>query len=202
MRCGTAEKRLSDNLDGALGPRGKARLEAHLRSCPACRAYRKGLVRLQAGALPPAERSPEYWAAFDERLQSKLAGTETGRGAVGVPFSARRRWAWAAAGVLVLAAAGIWYTLLRPETAMMAAWVPSEDVLATLLQEAEADPMLERDVDREIGASIEEMAPAVVDADIAALPVADPLFWEGLSEDELGYIASELENENGRGGSK
>ncbi|OGD17985.1 MAG: hypothetical protein A2V76_08125 [Candidatus Aminicenantes bacterium RBG_16_63_14] len=201
MRCGTAKKRLSDDLDGALAPERKDRLEAHLRSCPACRAYRDDLVLLQAGALYPADRSPECWAAFEKRLESKLAGEEPGRGAVGIPFSGRRRWAWAAAGGMALAAAGLWFALLRPGTAVTAAWVPDEDALIPLLQEAEADPELERDVDREIRASIEEMTP-VLDADIIFLPAADPLFWESLSDDELRFIASELEKETGLGGPK
>jgi hypothetical protein len=201
MRCGTARKRLSDELGGALSSERKARLEAHLQRCPACRGYREDLVRLQAEVLPPAGRSPEYWAGFDERLGSKLSGLETGRGAVEAPFSARRRWAWAAAGATALAVAGIGLAILRPRAAVTAAWVPYEDGLTPLIQEAEADPELERDLDREILASIEEMTP-VPDADVAALPAADPLFWEGLSEDELRAIASELEKETGPGGPK
>jgi len=32
------------------------------------------------------------------------------------------------------------------------------------------------------------------------LPAADPLFWEGLSDDDLRAVIAELEAENGRGG--
>jgi len=201
MRCGRAEKLISDDLDVALGSGRKARLHAHLRSCPACRAYRDGLVRLQAEVLPPADRSAEYWAGFEKRLETKLARAATGRDAVGTPFPARRKWAWAAAAATAVAAAGIWFGLLRPGTAVTTAWIPTEDALTPLLQEVEADPELEEGVDREIRASIEEMTP-VPDADIAALPIADPLFWESLSEDELRAIASELEKETGLGGPK
>ncbi|TFG56526.1 MAG: zf-HC2 domain-containing protein, partial [Candidatus Aminicenantes bacterium] len=73
MRCETITKWLSDDLDGALSPNRKARLEAHLRECRACLGTRSDLILLQAEALPVADRSPEYWAAFEKRLESKLA---------------------------------------------------------------------------------------------------------------------------------
>jgi hypothetical protein len=43
------------------------------------------------------------------------------------------------------------------------------------------------------------MAPAP-DADAAVLAAADPLFWEGLSDDELRAVVSALEEETGHGG--
>jgi hypothetical protein len=201
MRCEKMKKRLSDDFDGALAPAKKARLEVHLRGCPGCRAYRAGLVRLQSGAAPAADRSPEYWSGFEERLGSKLAGIEPGRRTVRVPFSARRRWAWAAAGFLAIAAAGTYFVAGRAAGTVETAWVPYEDSLAPLLQAAEANPELGNLVNREILASIEELTP-VPEKDLAVLPADDPLFWEGLSEDELRYIASELERETGRGGPK
>lgn len=201
MRCETVKKRLSDDLDGALGPAKKARLEAHLRGCPGCRAYRAGLVRLQSGAAPAADRSPEYWTGFEDRLGSKLEGIEPGRRTVCVPFSARRRRAWAAAGFLAIAAAGTYFAVSRAAGPRETAWVTYEDSLAPLLQEAEANPEFGNLVNREILASIEDMTP-VIEKDFAVPVAADPLFWEGLSEEELGYIASELERETGRGGPK
>jgi hypothetical protein len=201
MRCEKMKKRLSDDLDGALAPAKKARLEIHLQGCPGCRAYRAGLVRLQSGAASAADRSPEYWKGFEERLGSKLAGIEPGRRTVRFPFSARRRWAWAAAGFLAMAAAGTYFAVGRAAGTVETAWVPYEDSLAPLLQAVEANPEFGSLVNREILASIEELTP-VPEQDLAVPPADDPLFWEGLSEDELRYIASELERETGRGGPK
>jgi anti-sigma factor RsiW len=196
MRCGAARKRLSDDLDGALAPGRRERLEAHLSSCAACRACRDALARLQAAARPGADRAPEYWAGFERRLASRLDGA----GTAPAPFSGRRRLAWTAAGALALAVAGvIWYLIPRQETSVTTAWLAAGDPLLPLIEEAEADPDLAWDIERAIRASIKEMTP-VPNADAAALLVADPLFWEGLSEDELRYIAAELENETGRGG--
>jgi hypothetical protein len=200
MRCGESEKRISDDLDGALSPRRRARLEAHLGSCPACRAYRDGLARLQTAAGVPAERSPEYWAGFARRLEAKMDTVESGRAAA-APASARRRWAWAASAVLVLAAAGVWIALDRKGTEAAEAWIPSGDTLIPLIEAAESDPGLEGEVDLLVRSSLEELGGSV-DADAAILSAGDPLFWEGVSDDELRAIAAELEIESGPGGPK
>ena len=201
MRCETMKKWLSDDLDGALAPAKKARLEAHLRGCPGCRADRACLARLQSSAAPAEDRSPEYWTGFEERLGSKLAGIERGRRTVCVPFSARRKWAWAAAGFLAIAMAGTYFAVSRAAGTVETAWVSYEDSLAPLLREAEANPEFGSLVNREILASIEELTP-VPENELTVPSADDPLFWEGLSEDELRYIALELERETGRGGLK
>lgn len=199
MRCGTARRRISDDLDGALDPRRRSRLEAHLRSCAACRASRDALARLQAAAGPSPGRTPEDWAAFERRIASRLDDAGPGR----APVRVRRRWVWAAAGAgLALAVAGtVWYAASRPGTALTTAWMPAEDVLVPLIEEAEADPELGRDIERAVLDSIDDLMP-VPDPDAAAIQAGDPLFWEGLSEDELRFIASELEAENGLGGAQ
>lgn len=199
MRCKTARKRLSDALDGALPPGRRPRLEAHLRSCAACRAYRDGLDRIQVEARLPEGRPPEFWAAFERGLDAKLETAEASRTSAGVPFPSRRRLAWAAGALLVLAGGALWYVLRRPPEGVIEAWADYEDVLDPILHAAEANPELASRVDREIRASIEETTPAP-DADAAVVPAADPLFWEGLSEDDLRDIVTGLENETGRGG--
>jgi anti-sigma factor RsiW len=199
MRCRTAERRLSDGLDGALGPRKRARLEAHLRSCPACRATRDALARLDEAAGPSAERSEEYWAGFERRLEARLdrLGQRGGR-PVAAPFRGRQL-AWAAAGLALVAAAALGFALLRPRPAMTLAWLPDQDPLGPILLEAEADPEVGRAVESEIRASLEALSPGP-DADSAALAAADPLFWEGLSDEELEAIVAALEQESGVGG--
>jgi hypothetical protein len=202
MRCAEAERRLSDGFDGTLAPRIKARLEAHLALCPSCRAYRDGLVRLHASAGRPAERSSEYWAGFESRLEEKLDALGARREGEARPsFPAWRRRAFAAASVLVLAAAGVWLVLARRGSEATPAWAYSVDGLAPLMQEAEADPGLAGDLDRVVRASLEELDPAA-DPDAAALAADDPFFWESLTDDELGAIASGLEKDPGLGGPK
>jgi anti-sigma factor RsiW len=199
MRCATARKRLSDALDGVLPSDRKGRLEAHLRTCESCRIYREGLDRIQAGSRLPDERPRESWAAFEKSLGAKLAAAEAGKRAVDVPFAARRRWAWAASAALVLAGLAVWYALQRPGTALTETWAAYDDVLDPLVQAADANPELAGRVDREVRALIEDLTP-VPDAEAAVLPAADPLFWMGLSDEDLRAIVTELEAETGRGG--
>jgi predicted anti-sigma-YlaC factor YlaD len=200
MRCATTKKWLSDDLDGALSPNRKIRLEAHLRECRDCRGYRADLARIQAGTPPVADRSAEYWADFEKRLESGLAGVEPVRRPHRVALFAGRRWAWAAAGFLVMAAVGTYFAS-RPVGALETAWMPYEDPLARLLLEAEVDPEVENLVNRELLTSIADAAPDT-EEDYAVPIASDPLFWEGLSVEELEYIAVELERETGNGGPK
>jgi anti-sigma factor RsiW len=199
MRCTAVRKRLSDALDGALPSGRKGRLDAHLRTCEACRAYREGLDRIQAGSRLPDDRPREAWAAFERNLDAKLAAAAAGGRAVGVPFAARRRWAWAAGAAMVLAALAAWHVLQRPGTAPTDVWAASDDILDPLVLAAEADPEVAGQVDREFRALIEDMTP-VPDTEAAVLSAADPLFWEGLSDEDLRAIVTELESETGRGG--
>jgi hypothetical protein len=202
MRCETMRKRLSDLLDGAASPKDKARLEAHLRDCPTCRAYRADLARLQEQAGPAPERTPDYWAGFEKRLGSKLDSVEAGHPSANSPVFPRRKLAWAAVGFLVLAAAGTYLALIhRGPDAVETAWAAYEDPLVELLQEAESDPEFGNLVNREVLASIRLMTAGIESE--AVVPAADdPFFWEGLSDPEIEFIAAELEKETGLGGPK
>jgi len=199
MRCRTALKRISDDLDGRLDARRRARLAAHLASCPACRDYRSDLERIQAGARLPLEPREGSWADFERRLEVRLDAAEPGRERIAVPFAARRRWAWAAATAVVLAGVSLWLALPRPAPPLTEAWLPTDDILDPLVRAAEADPELAGRIDREIQASMEGILPARESGD-AVLPAADPLFWESLSDDDLAAVVAALEKDSGLGG--
>lgn len=201
MRCERARKRLSDEFDGASTASRQARVETHLRDCPACRTYREDLVLLQENARTGADRSPEYWAGFEARLAAKLDSATAGHRSAGLSGRPRQRLAWAAAGLLVLAVAGAYFGFLRKESGTgEAVWFAYEDGLGPLIQEAEADVEFGRIVEREVLASIGELVP---EAEAEAMnPADDPLFWEGLSDAELETIAAALSNETGLGGPK
>ena len=105
MTCGEVEARLDEYVDGALGPRDRAALEAHLAGCAACRATLadvRGLVA-SARALPPRiEPTRELWTGIAARLTARR------RGGVNIAWW-RERGFWAgvsaAAAMLVLALA-------------------------------------------------------------------------------------------------
>jgi hypothetical protein len=95
----------------------------------------------------------------------------------------------------------VWFAFLRPEAAVTETWAAYDDVLDPIVLAAEASPSLAARIDREILASIDAIGPAP-DDETAMLPATDPLFLEGLSDDELEAVVRELENESGRGGPK
>jgi hypothetical protein len=132
-------------------------------------------------------------------LNGRLDAATPGRGRVSAPFGARRRWAWAAAAAVVPAGILLWLALPRPVPSLTEAWLPSDDILEPLVRAAEADPELAGRIDNEIRASIEETRPALESAE-TLLPAADPLFWEGLSDDDLRAVIATLEKESGLGG--
>jgi hypothetical protein len=196
MRCETARRRISDALGGSLRPGRGPGLEAHLRSCPACRAYREDLTRIQEAPRRP-DLPAASWADFEARLEARLASAEAGRERVGPPFASRRRWAWAGAAALILAGVSLWYARPRPSLLQEGAWFTYDDVLDPVVRAAESSPELAGRIDREIRDSLEALLP---DGEAAPLPAADPLFWQSLNEDELRAVVAALEKETGVGG--
>jgi hypothetical protein len=202
MRCETLRKWISDDLDGVLRGKRKARLERHLRECAGCRAYREDLARLQAGAEGLAEPglNPQAWADFSRRLERKLAGSGTpARRREKAPVLIRSKRAWAAASFLVLVVIGAYFALRRPAGFEEPGFASFEDSVAQVFGEIGSNPDLENTFNREILASIEEAVRPALDE--IPVPFGDnPLFWEGLSEGELSYIETELQKERGQGG--
>jgi hypothetical protein len=93
-------ERLSEYLDGELGPAERAACEAHLAGCASCRALLDDLARLQraARALPARPPERDLWPGIERAL---------GRGAP------RTAWLLAfAAGVLVTLGALLAYRLV------------------------------------------------------------------------------------------
>jgi hypothetical protein len=58
--------------DGELPENERARVEAHLQGCPACRALLAGLARADEAAGVP-DPGPEYWARFNDRVMARVA---------------------------------------------------------------------------------------------------------------------------------
>jgi len=203
MRCATARKRISDAHDGRLAAGRKARLDVHLESCPACRSYRSDLELILGASAPPPQPADGFWAAFERRLEARLDAASPVPARAGVPFAPRRRWAWAAAAVVVLAGVALWLSLpRRGQQAPAEAWLAADDILEPLVQAAETDAELAGRIESEILASIEEASPALEAGEETLPPANDPLYWESLTEDELRAVVAALEKESGLGGPK
>ena len=199
MSCERYRRRISDDIDGALGPAAKARLERHIRGCPECRACRAELLALQGRTKDAADpRLPEsFWTDFGRRLDARLAEEERSARAQ-TPWS-QAVWGWAAAALLILGVLGGVFLLRRGavgpdlETALL------EDPLGRILDAAGSSPALESQLDRDVQASLDEAVR--VAGEESVLPAGnDPYFWESLSEAELRFIESELRAEQAHGG--
>lgn len=119
MRCETFESRLGDYLEGEVDASLRLVMETHAAGCPSCGPLVADVRSIVAGAsaLPTLRPSRDLWAEIEERIDAPAIplhasrGVRVGRGVVVTP-----RWAAAAAAALVLATAGITYSLARGGT--------------------------------------------------------------------------------------
>ncbi len=202
MRCEKAKRLVSDALDGELSPKRQARLEAHLKECDSCRAYRRSLELIGVEAVKEAPPAPdgEYWSDFVSGISRKIDALDVRRRprTKPAPLSTWLKPALAAGlvGLVVLAA----FILLSRRSPLSEefAYLNSEDSLSGVLEAAASDPELGTYLDLEVSSSIAD-AVAVDAAGESFLAVDEPLFWESLSEEELAAIAADLEKDNGQG---
>lgn len=200
MNCRTSERWISDDLDGRLSPGRRGRLRLHCEHCPACRAFRADAAVLQkaARALPDPAPPEDYWGEFERRLRSGLA--EAPRPSAGTRIAAfhpARRRAWAAAVLALLAAGGI--LLFRPRGTGEGGFPVYFRTPLQFDQAVGADAELAEAVNGLVLGSIGEDVRGDADIWLPRL-AADPLFWEGLSDEDLKHIEAELRREIQRGG--
>ena len=148
-------ERLSDYLDGSLGPAEREAVEAHLAECEECARTLEDLRAIVAeaerlSAVPPAR---DLWPGIERRLAPRARGTEPAEsGARVVPF--RRRvmltvpQLMAAAVALVLfSASAVWLAVsgtAEPPSAAVAA-EPSPATFATFVDYEETIAGLEEE---------------------------------------------------------
>ncbi len=197
MRCARIERWISDEMDGALTPGQKKALARHLASCPSCRAYRLNLENLQAGASKlnrGAERPDAYWRDFDARLAARLR-REPPSVPARLPLFVRRPWAWGGVGLAAAAALAAYFVFIRPVRPAPGPFVFSfEDTIASIMTEIGDNPELESSFALALQASIDEAIGGEGEGALGS-PSDDPLFWEGLSDDDLARIESVIRNE-------
>jgi len=112
------------------------------------------------------------------------------------------------AGLFLLAGAGTYLAFFRSGGRGEQAFFSLEDPAGQVINEIGPNADLESSFNREIVATINESAGVLADGSAAfqadeeaLISFGDnPMFWEGLSEEELGYIESELRKERGLGG--
>lgn len=116
--CGKMKEMILASLYGELSPEEEKELSRHLDACPGCRAEHEAMSRtlLTMGAKTAADPGAEYWDAYFDKLEKRMVSEDVFAPAKApaparekAPFGRKLvpRWAFAAAGVAGLLAAGI-----------------------------------------------------------------------------------------------
>ncbi|MBM3298251.1 MAG: zf-HC2 domain-containing protein [Candidatus Aminicenantes bacterium] len=195
MRCADCERWISDALAGALSGKRAEKLAAHLRGCPSCRAFEREarLVQGEAPALAPREAPLGDWQGFGDRLRTRLAGEAPPAGRENAGRSAWSwKWAFAAAPLLLTAAAGL-FLLLRPSLRREAHfYLPPEERLSRITFELEDSPELQSAFNLLLDSSLgEDLAGAVTGSG----GLDNPLLFQEVTDEEMVFVLEELKKE-------
>ncbi|MGB8953711.1 MAG: zf-HC2 domain-containing protein [Candidatus Aminicenantales bacterium] len=202
MDCKRIERWLSDYLDGELSRKKQKNVEAHLQKCPFCRSYKQRLETIQerAKTFSTPDIAPEYWQESLTRLKAKIDAAEadgfrhkTIRPSL---LSTGWKWAWAGAGALFIAMLGLFLMLSRERSPQEMYALSFEETVERVYGEIGNNPELENQLNSVIAASINESVEGVYER-ISPMDYNSPLFWEGLTEEELKFIESEIRKEIG-----
>ncbi len=199
MRCENAKRLISDGLDGPLEGASKARLEAHLASCPSCTGYGTSLAKLHTGcrAIAPRSPEPERMVQSMARLKAGLRlavndGIKPGSRPVRAPY-AKPVWGWAAASAaLLVAVTGLYLLVLRPG--------PDIDLVPYAFSEAYSDIVLSVSGDDDLTAAFDSAIQASLgDGGTASVTTIEPLagdegrFLDSLTDDEVLLLDAALQ---------
>lgn len=194
MTCRTAERWVSEDLDGRLSPGAKIRLARHLASCADCRAYRGRLEIIQRearGILNPVlqEGHGDDW---ENRLRARLEAV-AGSGGTSAPECAPRpawKWAWAGTSAVFLAVLAFLFLTPRRPVEEWPAFYPG-DAEVYLENEMARNPALAENINRILAESIAELLKE------SGVPEHDwlwddPFLWENLSLEEMKMIEADM----------
>ena len=191
MLCEKIEKWISDRLDGELSEEKTAILLDHLHRCESCRLYAENLERIHENAqsLELPQVSPDYWKDFDARFKTRISRSEQEK-STRVPLLLRWKWILASAALIVVFVVSFLYLAQNkaPEEVYLLSF---EDTFEQIYNEISSDPELEELFNSILLASIDENFD---DFSRAVHPefYEVPLFWEGLTEEEMDFLESEI----------
>jgi len=199
MNCTTAEKWISDWLDGALKPDRKKILHAHLESCLGCRDYAEQIRFLGAEAdrlYSDASRVLDA-ETFTAELRTKLfrlkkenheKHSKHGKSGLSLPV----RWRWAAAAASLFLMIGLQFLLQTNGPLEFRADLYTfsyENALSDISWELQGDEHLAEAFNSLILNSIEE------ELDSFEMYMENSLYPGDLSEEELKILEAELKKE-------
>jgi hypothetical protein len=191
MKCRRSQRWLSDDIDGRLTDKKKRRLESHLGVCPACRAYRKDLARLQVEyrsveAEPLAE---DYFDRFTVAVETRLRRENMIAGRRG-PFPQRWSWAWISVPLALAFVLGLVFFRSRGEDVREEIF-SFEACLERVFQEIGGDDEVAADFSRFLSGSLLDEGEAIALEDGVDL-WNEPFFWRSLTDEDLRLIEEEI----------
>jgi len=141
-RCGKMKDLFLESLYGELDPREEDSLTRHLDECRTCRDEYDAMARTLAvmGMKKAVDPGRDYWSGYYDKLERRMAAE--GVFAAPRPERLRRRlagfgffprWAYGAAGAIVLVAAGILIGRLTLHRASLASNPPAAGNAAAIL---------------------------------------------------------------------
>ena len=115
LDCDGFADALADYLEGDASDGVRSGVDAHARSCAACRQLLADLsaLRVEAGALPQIVPSRDLWSGIAERIDARVIPMETPRMARGIAVRGRWMRPAIAAAALVVVTAGVTHYLTR-----------------------------------------------------------------------------------------
>ena len=103
MKCRKIEQWLSDSLNGVIPEKKKAAIDAHIATCPVCRAFQDQIEKIdqEAKNLDSPSVSPAQVQAFPLRLRSALIEMDQGKSR-GILHVFRNKWVFIPASVVMI----------------------------------------------------------------------------------------------------
>jgi predicted anti-sigma-YlaC factor YlaD len=197
MKCQQIEQWLSDSIDGAISKKEKALIEAHIKTCPACRAFRGQIEQIneEAKSLVAPEVPPAQSREFSSRLISALIEIEEEKNK-GVLHVFRNKWVFVPASVIMISLFILIFVFYKKGDFQEEEFYVFSlgNAVEKIYQEMGSDLVLQEAFDSLVSASINEM---LITADWdETLNLEDGLFlWEEFSEEKLGNLEPETKKD-------
>jgi anti-sigma factor RsiW len=139
MTCEAFDAELPEYLEGTLDGEMRARVDQHLRECVRCASLVRDLenIREEAAALPDLVPSRDLWAGIEARIAAPVIPLKSR------PEKQRRMslaWMGIAAAALIVATAGVTYTLTERSLGSRSSSSVARGVTAPATQRVESLP--------------------------------------------------------------
>jgi hypothetical protein len=166
----------------------------HLSACPACRAYRRELDRLQVEYrfIETEPTAADYFEKFSAAVETRLRRENMTAGRRG-PIPLRWRWAWVPVPLALALVLGIVLFRSRGEDVREGIF-SYEACVERVFQEIGGDDEVAADFSRFLSGSLLDGGEAIALEDDVDL-WNEPFFWRSLNDEDLRLIEEEIKKE-------